>query len=162
MRLFQASAIAAALVSAVSGMPQTAVSVDDLAKGALNAKYGQDAGAIDPDILNEIFGQAPVPASPPGGSGPPEGYVEDDQIDLKVEDTACESYADYGFHCVEYYQCKGGLIIKDGAWLFDIRSNFAHDCTCRLPFTQLIRFYEPKFLCSPRNRLFQGGVSESE
>jgi len=125
MRLFQASAIAAALVSAVSGMPQTAVSVDDLAKGALNAKYGQDAGAIDPDILNEIFGQAPVPASPPGGSGAPEGYVEDDQIDLKVEDTACESYADYGFHCVEYYQCKGGLIIKDGAGLFDIRSNFA-------------------------------------
>jgi len=122
MRLFTVSAIFSAALSAVSAAPQTSVSVNDLVKGAQNARYGEDSGAIDPDVLNELFG---APATPPGDSGEPNGYVDGNDIDVDVKDTSCSSYADYGFHCVEYYQCKGGLIIKDGSGLFDIRSNFA-------------------------------------
>jgi len=119
MRLFTVSAIVSAALSAVSAFPQGGgVSADDLAKGALNAKYGDDSGAVDQSVLEEIFGA-------PATAAPPEGYVDGADIDLDVENTACESYKDYGFHCVEYYQCKGGLIIKDGSGLFDIRSNFA-------------------------------------
>jgi len=126
MRLFAVSAIVSAALSAVSAFPQGSVSVEDLAKGALNAKYGQDSGDIDQNVLSEIFGApAATPASvtPPPGSGDPAGYVDGDDIELDVADTSCESYQDYGFHCVEYYQCNNGLIIKDGSNLFDIRTN---------------------------------------
>ena len=126
MRLFTAIVSAAALSAVSSAFPQggNGVSVDDLTKGALKAKYGEDSGNIDAELLSEVFGTG-APASPPGGSGSPGGYVEGSDIDADVKDASCESYKDYGFHCVEYYQCKGGLIIKDGSGLFDIRSNFA-------------------------------------
>merc|ERR1712226_1070848 len=126
MRLLAVSAIVSAALSAVSAFPQGSVSVEDLAKGALNAKYGQDSGDIDQNVLSEIFGApAATPASvtPPPGSGDPAGYVDGNDIELDVADTSCESYQDYGFHCVEYYQCNNGLIIKDGSNLFDIRTN---------------------------------------
>ena len=99
---------AAALSATVSALPQAPVSANELRQNSAGSKYGEDSGAIDAGVLSEIFGAPAEPA----------GYIED------AANKNCTDYADYGFHCVQYYQCKGGTIIKDGAGLFDIRSNF--------------------------------------
>jgi len=99
---------AAALSATVSALPQAPVSANELRQNSAGSKYGEDSGAIDAGVLSEIFGAPAAPAE----------YIED------AANKNCTDYADYGFHCVQYYQCKGGTIIKDGAGLFDIRSNF--------------------------------------
>ena len=105
---FLAVLSAAALSATVSALPQAPVSANELRQNSAGSKYGEDSGAIDAGVLSEIFGAPAAPAE----------YIED------AANKNCTDYADYGFHCVQYYQCKGGTIIKDGAGLFDIRSNF--------------------------------------
>jgi len=92
---------------------------DVINSAADSSRYGQNSGAIDPSILEDVFGTGPS-----GGNsnsvevdvGEPGGYIEDDKYDN------CTYYAEYGFECVPYYQCAGGYIITDGGGLFDIRS----------------------------------------
>ena len=100
--------LAAALSATVSALPQAPVSANELKQNSAGSKYDEDSEAIDTSVLIEIF---VAPAAP----------VE------YIEDTAnknCTHYADYGFHCVQYYQCKGGTIIKDDAGLFDSHLDF--------------------------------------
>jgi len=102
---------AAALFATVSALPQAPVSANKLRQNPAGSKYGENSGAIDASlmrVLNEIFGAPAAPAE----------YIED------AANKNCTDYADDGFHCIQYYQCKeGDTIIKDGASLDDIHSS---------------------------------------
>jgi len=97
---------AAALSATVSALPQAPVSANK--QNSAGSKYGEDSGAIDASVLSKIFGAPAAPAE----------YIGD------TANKTCTDYADYGFHCIQYYQCKGGTIIKDGAGLFDPQPSF--------------------------------------
>jgi len=119
------------ILSLLSASSSTVYSFPQQTGGSLSAKdvidsaadssrYGQDSGAVDQSIIDDVFGSGP--SQPSGNSnvdgGEPSGYIEDDKYDN------CTYYAEYGFECVPYYQCKDGYIITDGAGLFDIRNGF--------------------------------------
>jgi len=94
---------------------------DVINSAADSSRYGQNSGAIDQSILEDVFGSGPSNNNNNQNSvevevGEPGGYIEDDKYDN------CTYYAEYGFECVPYYQCKDGYIITDGAGLFDIRT----------------------------------------
>merc|ERR1712142_1306541 len=91
---------------------------DVISSAADSSRYGQNSGAIDQSILEDVFGSGPSgnPNSVEVDVGEPGGYIEDDKYDN------CTYYAEYGFECVPYYQCAGGYIVTDGSGLFDIRS----------------------------------------
>jgi len=103
--------LAAALSATVSALPQAPVSANEHRQNIARSKYDVDLEAIDASVLIELDRIFGAPAAP----------VE------YIGDTAnknCTQFADYGFHCVQYYQCKGGTIIKDDAGLFDSHLDF--------------------------------------
>merc|ERR1712215_230754 len=101
----------------------------------------------DVGLLHDIFGTGTFDYDVPAESGPvggPEGpfagvqpgivrpNVPDSSANLVEEQrpahvsvdkrgAECSSYASLGYECVEYYQCRDGHIITDGAGLIDIR-----------------------------------------
>jgi len=102
---------AAALFATVSALPQASVSANKLRQNPAGSKYGENSGAIDAgllSVLSKIFGAPAAPVE----------YIED------AANKNCTDFADDGFHCIQYDQCKGGTIIKDGAGLFDPQTSF--------------------------------------
>jgi len=103
--------LAAALSATVSALPQAPVSANEHRQNIARSKYDVDLEAIDASVLIELDRIFGAPAAPVE-------YIED------AANKNCTHYADHGFHCVQYYQCKGGTIIKDGAGLFDPQTSF--------------------------------------
>ena len=88
------------------------MSVNHLVNRSQNATHGEDSAAIDLDVLDKIFGAS---ATSPQDSAPHDGYTGGNDINMDVNNTSCSSHTDFGFRCVQYYECQDGLIIKDGA-----------------------------------------------
>lgn len=135
MRLFVALLPLLALGSA---LPNPQVTGDDVFGGDNNARYGQGSGAVNDDLIDELFGgqnnghsngrdqdgnyQNDNYESPNAASA---NYKPTQNQVVKNDGEHCSAYASQGYKCVPFRLCdEYGEIIKDGASLIDVRGNF--------------------------------------
>ena len=101
----------------------TLLSLASLVVGAPQGDTGEDAGNMETDTLQEIFGV----------------------VEVNNDFDSCEEYTEkFGYECVPFDQCHNGTIVTDGAGLIDLRTLTPELSKC--PGSQEVCCKDPDFI----------------